>query len=56
MVFGGLRYYPSQAWDDFLGSYDDIPDALRSVAEVGCDWYQIVDAKTGVIVGRGNRP
>ncbi len=47
-LFAGDQYYPSGGWDDFIGTYDSVEDALEAEAKrTRHDWYQIVDLTTG---------
>lgn len=49
VVLSGDHYYPNGGWDDYRSSHDTLDDA-RSAPAPG-DWSQIVDLRTGKIVG-----
>lgn len=53
VVFAGQTYYPGGGWDDFVGSWDDPNDAIKSIATDHYDWIQVVDIKTGQIIHEG---
>lgn len=58
LVFGGLQYYPSGGWRDFLGGAETREGALivlaNRKAQDGCIcWWQIVDTTTMSIVLEG---
>jgi hypothetical protein len=57
LVFAGLSYYAHGGWRDFIGSFDDLPEANQAGLDTmkeddrACDpWYQIVDLTTGQII------
>lgn len=59
LLFAGIRYYPSCAWDDFKGSFSSFDTAHERgiffvngeiYEEHNCDWAQIVDGETGTVV------
>ena len=54
LLFMGDQYYPSKAWNDFVGDFDTLEDALKETEESSKDWYQIVDIETGQIVSSAN--
>lgn len=54
-VFAGNKYYPSGGWYDYKASYTSLITALEAVAEMECDWWQIVDLRIGQIVKSGER-
>lgn len=47
LLFCGDNYYPGGGWEDFVGSYDDMCDAVDAVTAKNWDWYQIIDAING---------
>ena len=52
ILFCGATYYPCK-WDDFVGRFDTLEDALSSEAVKSQDeyeWYEIVDLETNVVV------
>lgn len=50
LLFGGLNYYPSGGWGDFISSYPTLEEA-QDVGASGVgdayDWYQVVDLSYG---------
>ncbi|MEY3173568.1 MAG: hypothetical protein ACK528_09740 [Alphaproteobacteria bacterium] len=55
-LFGGEVYYPSGGMNDLLGIYPTLDAAKAAATEavqaVGIEWWQIVDATSGVVVLR----
>jgi hypothetical protein len=47
MLFAGDDYYPAGGWDDFIGSFDSVEDAMASFPRDRYDWWHIVDATIG---------
>lgn len=49
LLFTGDNYYPSGGWDDFVDSFDSLPDALAALGAHGrkMDWFHVVDSHTG---------
>ena len=51
LVFGGAAYYPGGGWSDFVGAFDSLEEAQKTVLERTAgrplerklDWTQIVD-------------
>lgn len=59
LVFGGLTYYPSGGWEDYIGRFPTIEAAKAFSAEwletngmgwLKGDWVHIVDVETGETV------
>lgn len=53
LLFQGVLYYPSGGWSDFQGSFDTAEEALehlKTIHNLGENWWQIVDSTTGTIV------
>ena len=48
LAFAFLIYYPDGGWEDFVGSFGTIEEALAEVGEA--QRFQIVDRDTGLIV------
>jgi len=53
LLFAGDQYYPAGGWQDYQGTYDDIIDALDKAANLGKDWWHIVDLGTIEVVDEG---
>lgn len=49
LVFGGDHYYPSGGWEDLLGRFDTMEEAMGFARELRCDWVQVVNAESGEI-------
>lgn len=60
LVFKGHQYYAKGGWNDFIASYDTLPEASKRAEEdetyemhggelgkLGYDWVQIVDLQLG---------
>lgn len=53
LAFEGSEYYPEGGWDDFVGDYDSIEEALKAIKEKQVNyreghlvWAHIVDLST----------
>lgn len=55
LLFAGLTYYPGRAWNDLIGSFDAIGEAVDALDTEENDWAQIVDLEQGKIVLQGKR-
>lgn len=55
LVFAGNDYYPSGGWKDLKGDAHSKDAALLMVANLSCDWWQIVDTETRAVIHEGNR-
>ncbi len=64
LVFRGDDYYPGQAWDNFVGSANEIRQAVyiainetnkegESPLTGGGDWYQVVDVWSYRVICQG---
>lgn len=58
LLFGGDRYYPSGGWQDYIGQFDSVVEAMREAlreehSRSKFDWYQVVDTTTAKIVEDG---
>ena len=61
LLFGYNQYYPRGGWYDLQGSFDTPQEAIKAaktgesmVAEVGYDWWHIIDTETMSIVVTGH--
>lgn len=54
-VFAGSQYYPAGGWSDFKDTFDTPEEAMEFIANLNCDWWQIVDLHAERIVGSGYR-
>jgi len=52
LVFTGDEHYPNGGWDDFVGSFDTLAEAMDRLILKRADWGQIVDSQTGDIIKR----
>jgi hypothetical protein len=56
LVFGGDNIYPRGGWNDFIGSFSSVHEAVEKLAcTSGIDWWHIVNASTGIIHKNGSR-
>lgn len=58
LAFGGYNYYPGGGWEDFAGSFDTLDEAVtaaKEAADKDYGWWNVADAATGRVVGRGRR-
>ncbi len=55
LLFGGDVYYPNGGWGDYIGSYSSIVEALEKEANLGHDWWHIVDKNTMKIVRKNGK-
>jgi hypothetical protein len=44
LLFCGHNYYPHGGWDDFIGSYDTLEEALEDIT---AEWYHVIDGTNG---------
>lgn len=49
LLFAGEYYYPSGGFNDYVGSFESISDALSNVMSHH-DWYHIVDLESLKII------
>lgn len=49
-VFGGSSFYPTGGAYDFKRSFDAMLEAQEYAASMRCDWWHVVDTKSGRIV------
>ncbi len=49
ILFCFSAYYPTGGWNDFVGAYDTVEEALAADRS-GTEFYQVVDTTTGQIV------
>ena len=55
IAFAGDDYYPQGGWNDFLGGFDSIQDAVEELARMqSVDWWHVVDVSTGKIVKKSS--
>lgn len=54
-VFAGESYYPGGGWQDYKGAVETIEQALTLVANIDCDWWQIVLIGSLTIEREGRR-
>jgi hypothetical protein len=55
LVFAGDTYYPKGGWEDYKGKAETMEDALLLIAQINCDWWQIVHGDYIVKKGRRER-
>lgn len=56
LLFAGEDYYPVGGWDDFIGSFDSLGEALARVTEeyahskykTGFDWAHCIDRESSI--------
>lgn len=64
-LFAGAGYYPRQAWADYVGSFDEVSEAVNFdlltrdeertwPAKSYMDWAQVVDLLNAKVVKWGN--
>ncbi len=53
VVFAADAYYPGGGWDDHVGSFDTVEEAIRAGEAAGCDAYHVIDLWSGRHVRRG---
>lgn len=48
LVFGGWTYYPGGGWDDFVGDFENVEDAIAATKDPSSrnDWWHIIDSET----------
>jgi hypothetical protein len=56
LVFSGEDFYPGGGWKDFVGSVDNIYDAMSLIIGAKGDWSEIVDSTTQEVVLPINYP
>lgn len=54
-VFAGSSCYPSGGWSDYQGSHYSLDACWRTIACLSCDWWQIVNGETCVVIHQGKR-
>lgn len=52
LLFAGSTYYPEGGWDDFVGEFGSVEEALAAVADALVDWAHVVDRDAGRVVDR----
>lgn len=54
LVFHGTSYYPNGGWNDFVGCYESLDDAISVcnilIGDSNSEWAQIVDVETFSLV------
>lgn len=57
LLFAGVHYYPGGGWNDYVGSYSTLAEAMRAAAIPDHDreWWHIVDTATGHIVEQDSK-
>ena len=50
LLFTGENFYPYGGWRDFKDSFKTIKASRKEATDTYCDWWQIVDSKTGEII------
>lgn len=50
LLFAGNYFYPLGGWNDFVGDYDTIEEALQYAVK---EWWHIVDSHTKSIIKMG---
>lgn len=47
LLFGGDTYYPSGGFEDYIGSFKTLDEAIERVKNQNIDWWHIVSIATG---------
>jgi hypothetical protein len=52
LLFAGDHYYPLGGWDDLIGDFAALEEALAAPRE-GRDWWHVIDTNDGSTAASG---
>lgn len=52
LLFKGDDYYPQGGFDDFVGSYDTVDEAMDAHKPESCQWAHVADSLEWSIVAK----
>lgn len=53
LVFAFDGYYPAGGWNDFVGAFDTLSEAVTAGVRSVADYYQVVSTDSKTIVSGG---